>query len=66
MRLQTATKRFQVGYDLLLIRIAHVGSTLQAARHLGFEEVPAIVIGHLTELQKRAYVIADNQLYVGA
>src|SRR5207302_1066235 len=36
--------------------------TLQAARHLGFEEVPVIVIAHLSELQKRAYMIADNQL----
>jgi len=36
--------------------------TLQAARHLGLQEVPVIVIAHLTELQKRAYMIADNQL----
>jgi DNA modification methylase len=36
--------------------------TLQAARHLGLSEVPVIVIAHLTELQKRAYLIADNQL----
>jgi hypothetical protein len=29
---------------------------------LGLREVPVIVIAHLTELQKRAYLIADNQL----
>lgn len=33
-----------------------------AARHLGMEKVPCIRLGHLTELQKRAYVIADNKL----
>jgi len=36
--------------------------TLQAARHLGLQEVPVIVIAHLSALRKRAYMIADNQL----
>lgn len=35
---------------------------LQAARKLGLSEVPVIVIDHLTEAQRRALVIADNQL----
>jgi DNA modification methylase len=33
-----------------------------AARKLHLERVPVIVLGHLTEIQKRAYVIADNIL----
>jgi ParB family chromosome partitioning protein len=33
-----------------------------AARQLGMTEVPAIRLGHLTETQRRAYVIADNRL----
>jgi DNA modification methylase len=33
-----------------------------AARQLHLERVPVIVLGHLTEIQKRAYVIADNKL----
>jgi DNA modification methylase len=33
-----------------------------AARKLGLEKVPCIRLGHLTENQKRAYVIADNKL----
>jgi ParB-like chromosome segregation protein Spo0J len=33
-----------------------------AAHTLGVIEVPCIVLAHLTELQKRAYVIADNRL----
>ncbi|WP_294638652.1 site-specific DNA-methyltransferase [uncultured Aquabacterium sp.] len=33
-----------------------------AARKLGFEKVPVIELAHLTESQKRAYVLADNKL----
>jgi ParB-like chromosome segregation protein Spo0J len=39
---------------------------LLAARQLGLEEVPVIVLDHLTESQKRAYIIADNQLALNA
>lgn len=35
---------------------------LAAAQKLGLPEVPVIVLGHLSEAQRRAYVIADNQL----
>src|SRR6266849_10584205 len=35
---------------------------LLAARQLGLTEVPVIVLDHLAEQQKRAYVIADNAL----
>jgi len=35
---------------------------LAAARVLGMEKVPCIEFGHLTEKQKRAYVIADNKI----
>lgn len=33
-----------------------------AARKLGLKDVPTINLGHLSETQRRAYVIADNQL----
>ncbi len=33
-----------------------------AARMLQLKEVPVIVLDHLTETQKRAYIIADNQI----
>jgi DNA modification methylase len=39
---------------------------LLAARKLGMSEVPVIVLGHLSEAQRRALVIADNQLALGA
>lgn len=39
---------------------------VMAARKLGEKRVPVIELGHLTEAQKRAYVIADNQLALNA
>ena len=39
---------------------------LLAARKLGMTEVPCIELAHLTEMQKRAYVIADNKLALNA
>ncbi len=35
---------------------------LAAARKLALTEVPVIVLDHLTELQKRAYILVDNKL----
>lgn len=35
---------------------------LMAARQLGLKEVPVVRLEHLSEAQKRAYIIADNQL----
>jgi ParB family chromosome partitioning protein len=35
---------------------------VMAANKLGLDEVPAIVLDGLTDAQKKAYVIADNQL----
>lgn len=45
--------------------IAGHGRTM-AARKLGLAEVPCIRLSHLTEAQKRAYVIADNKLALNA
>lgn len=36
-----------------------------AARALGLEAVPCIRLAHLTDAERRAYVIADNQLTLG-
>ena len=35
---------------------------IEAAKLLGLSTVPTIRLDHLTEAQKRAYVIADNRL----
>ena len=39
---------------------------LLAARQLGRTQVPVIVLSHLSEAQKRAYILADNQLALNA
>ena len=39
---------------------------LMAAQRLGSDRVPTITLGHLTDAQKRAYVIADNKLALNA
>lgn len=39
---------------------------VMGARKLGMAEVPCIRLGHLTEAQRRAYVIADNKLALNA
>ncbi len=39
---------------------------LMAAQRLGLKEVPAITLGHLTETQKRALIIADNRIALNA
>ena len=37
-----------------------------AARKLGLKEVPVVVLDHLSETQKRAYILADNRLAANA
>lgn len=39
---------------------------LLAARKLGLPEVPVIVLDHLTDAQRRAYILADNRLALSA
>src|SRR5256885_2150686 len=37
-----------------------------ALRKLGYTDVPVIVLGHLNENQKRAFMLADNKLALNA
>src|SRR5258706_6620759 len=53
------TNPILVGRDYVVIA-GH--ARLAAAKKLGLPEVPVIVLGHLTEAQRRALVIAANQL----
>lgn len=39
---------------------------LMAAQKLGLKEVPCVIESHLTENQKRAYILADNRLALNA
>lgn len=45
--------------------IAGHGRTM-AAKDLGLKKVPVIVLDHLTPIQKRAYILADNKLALNA
>jgi len=39
---------------------------LEAAKELGLAEVPVVVLDHLTDAQRRAYVLVDNKLALNA
>ena len=39
---------------------------VMAAQELGMTEVPCVELSHLTEIQKRAYILADNKLALNA
>jgi ParB-like chromosome segregation protein Spo0J len=39
---------------------------IMAAQKLGMDEVPTVEASHLTDAQKRAYIIADNRLALDA
>ena len=39
---------------------------LMAARKLGLEQVPVIILDHLSDAQRRAYILADNKLSLEA
>lgn len=39
---------------------------VMGARQLGLESIPCLRLGHLSEAQKRAYIIADNKLALNA
>lgn len=43
-----------------MILVGH--ERIEAAREEGYEEVPVIQVEHLTEVEKKAYALADNKL----
>jgi DNA modification methylase len=57
------TNPILVGVDRVVIA-GH--ARLLAARKLGMTEVPVIVLGHLSEAQRRALVLTDNKLALNA
>jgi len=57
------TNPILVGPDYMIIA-GH--ARWAAAKKLRLSEVPVIMLGHLTEAQRRALVIADNQLALNA
>ena len=64
---QIAASIAEFGFNNPILVDTHDGmiaghGRLLAARKLQLREVPVIVLDHLSETQKRAYVIADNRL----
>jgi hypothetical protein len=43
-----------------------IRTDVRAAHLLGLDEVPCIVLAHLTPTQRRAYALADNKLALNA
>ncbi len=64
-QLARSIRRFGFTHPVLIDehkRILAGHARVQAAIEVGLAEVPCIEIGHLSETEKRAYVIADNKL----
>jgi ParB-like chromosome segregation protein Spo0J len=64
---QIAASIVEFGFNAPILVDSNAGiiaghGRLMAARKLGLAEVPVIVLDHLSETQKRAYIIADNKL----
>src|SRR5689334_3010131 len=64
---QIAASIAEFGFNAPILVDTHDGiiaghGRLLAARKLKLERVPVIVLDHLTEAQKRAYILADNKL----
>ena len=68
---QIAASIVEFGFNAPILVDSNAGivaghGRLLAARKLGLQEVPVVVLDHLTETQRRAYIIADNKLALNA
>src|SRR5712692_2702036 len=64
---QIAASIAEFGFNNPILVDTHAGiiaghGRLLAARKLQLEQVPVIVLDHLSEAQKRAYILVDNKL----
>src|SRR5512138_3242586 len=64
---QIAASIVEFGFNAPILVDSNAGiiaghGRLLAARKLGLDEVPVVVLDHLSETQRRAYIIADNKL----
>src|SRR5512142_1536399 len=64
---QIAASITEFGFNAPILVDSNAGTIaghgrLLAARKLGLAEVPVVVLDHLSETQRRAYIIADNRL----
>jgi len=68
---QIAASIVEFGFNNPILVDSHAGiiaghGRLLAARKLGLAEIPVVVLDHLSETQRRAYIIADNKLALNA
>jgi hypothetical protein len=68
---QIAASIVEFGFNAPILVASDAGivaghGRLLAARKLGLVEVPVVVLDHLSEAQRRAYIIADNKLALNA
>src|SRR5690349_7392885 len=68
---QIAASITEFGYNSPILVDSKAGiiaghGRLLAARKLKLKEVPVIILDHLSEAQKRAYILAGNQLAINA
>ena len=68
---QIAASIVEFGFNAPILVDSNAGiiaghGRLLAARKLGLAEVPVVVLDHLSETQRRAYIIADNKLALNA
>jgi DNA modification methylase len=68
---QIAASIVEFGFNAPILVASDAGivaghGRLLAARKLGLVEVPVVVLDHLSETQRRAYIIADNKLALNA
>jgi hypothetical protein len=68
---QIAASIVEFGFNAPILVASDAGivaghGRLLAARKLGLGEVPVVVLDHLSETQRRAYVLADNKLALNA
>jgi DNA modification methylase len=68
---QIAASIVEFGFNAPILVASDAGivaghGRLLAARKLGLAEVPVVVLDHLSETQRRAYIIADNRLALNA
>ena len=68
---QIAASIVEFGFNSPILVDSHAGiiaghGRLLAARKLGLAEVPVVVLDHLSDTQRRAYIIADNKLTLNA
>lgn len=69
VKIATSIRRFGFNNPILIdddLQIIAGHGRVEAARYLDMKEVPTVRLSHLSETEKRAYILADNKLALDA